>query len=152
MYRAQVGYLTRSTAKTTGESDGKRDLLDVTAGMTMGDLSVDIEFASLKDDAKNTLTGANDSEDPGTGVFALVTYKLMDGLTLGVRYETTDKITVADTNFATATKGDSYGAAVHYKLTPEVETRAEYIGYTYKTLADVSATASRFNVAALYRF
>jgi hypothetical protein len=138
MWRAQFGYLTRSEQKTgagTNEHDD-RVLMDLIVGMTMDKLMVDVEYATLKSPNKDTLTTAaapsaeaTDEEDDGTGLLALVSYKLTDEFTAGVRYEMIDNDPAASGNFKEAT---AYGLAVHYNLSANMQLRGEYDTIDYK--------------------
>ncbi len=149
--RVQVGYMTRPMTKVNGIDKATRSLLDVTAGTTLGNFTLDIELAQVTDPVKNTLTPLDsaDTEKAGTGMFLLATFKVMDELLLGARYES-----ISDDPARTALKSaTSIGASVHYKITPEFEARTEYIGNSYK---DVGATTkrddSRISIGALATF
>lgn len=154
MWRAQLAYLTRSTNKagTTPAEHDSRTLMDLTAGVTLPfGLMVDLEYAMLKDPSKNVLTtAANDSEDDGTGLLALVSYKINDDFTAGVRYEMLDKAPSA----GTWDKATDYGVALHYNLDANFQARAEYLMYNYDPIATGAKDydESRFAVGVLASF
>lgn len=162
MFRAQLGYLSRSTNKVNSAplKHDSRTLTDVTFGVTWEALTVDLEYAMIDDPSKNTLTTnaavaaeSTDSEKDGTGLLALVGYKFTDEFSLGVRYEmlTNDPGLSAQWKDATA-----YGVVVHHKLDENFQARAEYNMYSYDNIS-TAATAkdwdeSRFNLALLASF
>ena len=162
MFRAQLGYLSRSSNKVNSaplEHDS-RTLTDVTFGVTWEALSVDLEYAMIDDPSKNTLTTADapsaeatDSEKDGTGLLALVGYKFTDEFSLGVRYEmlTNDPGLSASWKDATA-----YGVVIHHKLDENFQARAEYNMYSYDNISTAANAKdwdeSRFNLALLASF
>ena len=149
-FRTQLGYMTRPILKANGGSLAGRNLIDFTAGVTVEKFSLDFEYAIVDDPNKNTLTTAdnNDREKVGTGLLVLTSYELSDSFLLGVRYEHLQDDPAATSNRTT----DSYGLSVHYKLSPELDLRSEYVGYSFKNLSDVVWTDSRLNLAVLLKF
>lgn len=146
-YRGQIGYLTRPTVKLDG-SNGARTLTDILLGATFGAFTIDAEYNIVSDPAKNTLTAdPADTEKNGTGLEVLATYKLNDAWLLGARFESLQN----DPGNGFKESGSS-GVAVHYRVAPELETRAEYSTMTYKTAGDLKWDQSYFNVGALFFF
>lgn len=150
-YHGQVGYMSRSINKAGSDIKGDRSLIDVTAGTSMGALSVDLEYSSVRDQNKNGLTAdTTDTEDPATGIFALVSYKFSDALMLGVRYESLSNFIYGA---ATAVdKVDSYGLSLRSKVSADLELRAEYIGYSFTPIAGTDWDDRRFSFASLVTF
>lgn len=133
MWHAQFGYTSRSVVKQQTTIDNSkhddRTMMDLIVGMNMNNLAVDIEYTTIKDPSKQVLTAAtDDSEDDGTGLLALVTYKMNDDLSLGVRYEMIDNDPGKDNTYKEAT---AYGVAVHYNMAANMQFRAEYDAIDY---------------------
>lgn len=150
LFHAQAGYMTRAINKANGDGNGTRTLTDLIVGTTWQGFALDVEYNILANANKNTLTPAdpNDTETNGTGLLALASYKFNDSWMAGVRYEQlSDDPSSASWKSATAT-----GAAVHYRVSPELELRAEYTGYNFKNTSDVKWTESRSNIATLILF
>lgn len=149
-FRTQLGYMTRPIFKASGGALAGRNLIDITAGISVNKFSLDVEYAIVDDPNKNTLTTSDntDREKPGTGFLVLAAYEISDNLLLGGRYEHLQDDPAA-ANLKTV---DSYGLSGHYKLSPELELRSEYIGYSFKNLSDVSWDDSRINFAFLIKF
>ena len=142
--------MTRPIFKASGGALAGRNLIDITAGISVNKFSLDVEYAIVDDPNKNTLTTSDntDREKPGTGFLVLAAYEISDNLLLGGRYEHLQDDPAA-ANLKTV---DSYGLSGHYKLSPELELRSEYIGYSFKNLSDVSWDDSRINFAFLIKF
>ncbi|MFN9067630.1 MAG: porin, partial [Bdellovibrionales bacterium] len=106
-YRTQFGYLRRQIKNADDTHGGQRSLLDFTLGATWGLFSIDLEWAQVTNDRKNTLTPTDsaDKEDPGQVFLILPTVKLGDSWLLGLRYENLDN-DPASANFE---KAQSYG-------------------------------------------
>lgn len=149
-YRSQVGYMARPIKKADGTEMSTRSLVDITAGATFGNISVDAEYSVVTDPSKNTLTASDntDSENAGTGLLILPSFRASDSVLLGLRYEH-----IQDDPAALALKsGNAYGLSVHYRVSTDLELRAEYNSYLFKDTSDVSWSDSRSNIAALLNF
>jgi Putative beta-barrel porin-2, OmpL-like. bbp2 len=146
-YRGQIAGMSRSLLKASGDSFENRVLVDVLFGTTLGNFSIDLEFTSLSDPGKNSLTPVDntDLENSGTGTLLLATYKLNDQLTVGGRYEMLNEDPTGS-SFSTV---NAETAGIHYRISPDFEIRSEYMMYHFKNTADVKWNDSRFNVAAV---
>lgn len=148
--RGQIGAMSRLIDKASLTERANRVLYDVTLGATLADFSLDVEYSSISDPYKNTLTSDNntDLEKPGYGVLALLSYKVVDELKLGLRHE----IIKNDPGATNLKSIVSSGAAVHYNLTQSLTLRGEYIAYSFKNLSDVEWKDTRLNLSALMSF
>ncbi len=150
MYRGQVGYLSRGTKKAGVLENGQRALLDVTAGITWAGISFDVEYSSLADDGKNTLTSSGtDKEDAATGMMALVSYAVTDALSVGARYETIKNDPLReDIDKETAT-----ALGVSYTWSPAFQTKVDGIQYVITPVgSSTERTDKRFEIASVFRF
>jgi hypothetical protein len=151
MYRGQIGYLSRGIRKANAVDNGQRALLDVTAGITWAGISFDLEYSSLADDSKNTLTSTvnTDSEDTATGMMALVTYGVTDALTVGVRYEA-----IANDPYLESTdKATATALGVSYTWSPAFQTKLDGIQYVITPVGSgTERTDKRFEIASVFRF
>lgn len=151
MYRGQVGYLTRGIRKSNNTENGQRALLDVTAGITWAGVSFDVEYSSLADDSKNTLTSSNtaDQEDAATGMIALVTYAVTDSFSVGARYETMSNDPAKESNDKTT----ATALGVSYTWSPAFQLKADGIQYvTTPVGSSTESTDKRFEIASVFRF
>ena len=150
LIRAQIGYMSRLVYKPTGTDTGPRTLTDATLGATWKDLSIDFEYASVADANKNTLTSTDsgDMENAGDGGLVLLSYKVMEPMLLGVRYEKLRN----DPGAASLDTAEDYAASIHWKVSPQLELRSEYMAYKYIRLDGTDWNATRFSVASLITF
>jgi len=148
--RSQVGYMSRPIRKANASGMGSRSLLDATLGTTLGAFTLDLEFSQVSDANKNTLssTNNNDQEKSGVGYLALATYRVLEPLLLGVRYEEIRH----DPSNASLESGKAKGVSVHYRLAPELELRSEFVDYRFVNVSKASWNDSRFNFAAVFTF
>lgn len=148
--RGQVGYMSRSIIAANGTDRADRSLIDATAGTTLGPFTIDFEFGVLNDPSKNTLTAgdATDREEAGLGFLALATYKIIDPLLIGFRYEHLDK----DPGGTGISQANAYGGSLHYKLNSQLELRTEYVYNMFKQIDGTPWDNRRFNVATLFYF
>lgn len=149
-YRLQLGYLTRPMKKLDGLTWSQRDYVNVTAGVTFGNLSFDAEYDQLTDPTKNTLTtgDSTDVEKASTGYMGLLSYKFGENWLVGLRYEALKD----DPLKASIESADSEGLAIHYKLSTDVELRQEFINYNYKNLAGDKWSNTRILFGAIWGF
>lgn len=152
MFRAQAGYLTRPVNKASGEKNGSRSLIDVTAGVTFGPIMLDVEFASLQDQSKNTITPADssDSEKAATGILGLLTYNFIEDWSGSFRYELAEN----DPALEDFKKTTSYAAVINYKYDTNIQLRAEYVNIKNTLISDpnVSWQQNRTILSGLYYF
>lgn len=125
MARFQLGYLTREMKDlATVPGDSRRNYMNAVAGVTYGPVSVDVEYTTIHNPKKNTLTdSATDEENDGRGVGVYVTYNLNDSWRLAGRYEmlTDDP---GSLNYYKATSG---AGQVQYKIQDGLAVRAELV-------------------------
>ncbi len=152
MLRGQVGYLVRPINKASGVGGGRRDLIDVTAGATLGKFSLDLEYSMLGDDSKNTLTplDTTDKEANGIGFLALASYNLTDKWSLGLRFEHLEN----DPGQIGYLREDAYAVGGHFKWLPSLETRVELVQYRYQEVAlpGQNLIDNRFEISNIFSF
>jgi hypothetical protein len=150
--RLQAGYMARPINKASGSVDGNRNLMDATVGATVGKLSVDLEYAVLADDSKNTLTSADttDKENNGTGLLLLTSYSLDDTWSLGMRAERLAN----DPGQLGLSRQDALAFGVHYKWNSSLETRTEWTQYKYQQISQPSIDLSdrRLEISNIFSF
>ncbi|MGZ3727046.1 MAG: outer membrane beta-barrel protein [Pseudobdellovibrio sp.] len=146
----QIGAMSRSILKADNTGLTDRVLLDATLGVAIDDYTLDLEYDSLLDPSKNTLTplDSTDSEDPAVGIMVLASYKITDPLMIGLRYEEVEN----DPTASGIKTSVSLGGSIHYKVSSELELRAEYIGYDYTAVTGTTYNDTRYNLAALFSF
>lgn len=149
-YYVQVGYMSRSINEASGLTSGKRSLLDVYAGGNLGQFIYSFEYSLLSDSSKNSLTSGNsgDKEKAGVGYLSLLAYQYNPEFQIGVRIEYVKN----DPTAQGIKSSSSAGLSLHYRLTPELELRSEYIAYKNKSVSENKWDDSRFNLAALVTF
>jgi predicted porin len=149
-YRAQLGYLSRKIKKADDTHGGQRSLVDLTLGATWGVFSIDLEWAQVTNDRKNTLTPSDsaDKEDPGQVFLILPTVKLGDSCLLGLRYENLDN-DPASANFE---KANSTGLTAHYTLNENFKLRTEFTKTEYETLSGAKGDQTRGSILGLFSF
>lgn len=149
MIHAQVGYLSRPVARKDGVGRGDRALLDAVVGVTHGPFAFDVEYARLSDPAKATLQPADPAaaERAGNGLLLLGSYKIGD-FTFGARFERVQ----GDPAKIKQDEATSWGATVHYRLSPDLELRSEYMDVRYTPVGAESVGGGRFQVSALVTF
>jgi len=142
--------MARPIKKADGLEMSNRSLVDVTAGATFGKLSLDMEYSIVSDPSKNTLTAADntDLENAGTGLLILPTYRVSEPLLLGLRYEQAQD-DPASISVKTAT---AFGLSAHYRLSEDLEIRAEHNKYRFTDTSDLSWSDSRSIISALLNF
>ncbi len=144
-YRIQVGYLTRPINKAGTTTVGMRSLIDVTAGLTLGKFTADVEYAILADENKDKLTAdPTDKESSGTGLLALVAYNCDDNWAFAARAERVEKLTTD--------KLSSLGVGAHYKWNSTLHTRLDNIQTTTEVAAGDKTTDNRFEISNLFYF
>lgn len=144
--RGQVGYLTRPIMTADKASSKDRSLVNVTAGVTIGNLAIDAEYDLLNDPNKNSLTAdAGDFEVAAQGVLLLTSYKLTDAFLVAAKYEYFNN----DPAGASIDTAQAYGLTFHYRIAPEVELRSDYVGFAYKNTASQVWNENRFNIGAV---
>ncbi len=152
MLRGQIGYMTRPINKANGATDGTRSLVDITAGLTLGKVTADLEYSILADDSKITLTptNINDKESSGTGILVMLGYTCDDNWSLGLRAEQVDK----DPGQLGQDKQKSLGIGAHYKWNAQLETRIDNIQTKSTALAGLTdeLTDNRFEISNLFYF
>jgi hypothetical protein len=148
-FHTQAGFMTRSIGKAAATSSGQRSLLDIIVGGAFGNFTYDLEYVSLNDASKNTLTASDssDKETAATGYFTLLSYKITPDFQIGARFEY-----IQNDPTAQSKSTRSAGGSLHYKLTPELEIRTEYIAYKNKGIAGNKWDDSRFNFATVVVF
>jgi hypothetical protein len=155
-YRSQLGYLTRQIKKADDTHGGQRSLLDLTLGATWGIFSLDLEWAQVTNDHKNTLTPSDstDTEDPGHVVLVLPTVKLGDSWLLGLRYEILEKDPNGNNDPIAATfeNANSLGLTAHFKLNEYTKLRAELTKTEYETLNGSKGDQTRGLLMGLFSF
>ena len=149
--RGQAAYITRKIQRAVGGVNyGRRSVTDLILGTTLGGFSFDLEAAFVSDANKNTLTSTDsaDLENAGQAYMVLASYRVIEPLLLGARYEWTRN----DPSAQSIDRGTAAGFSVHYRLAPELELRSEYVDYQFKNLTGTKWNASRFNLAAVLTF
>ncbi len=149
-YRVQVGALSRPINTADLGSRANRVLGDLTAGITFGIFSLDLEYNQISDPSKNSITplDVTDLEKSGSGFLTLISLKPIDELVLALRYEMIED----DPAGLGLKSANAFGASVHYRLASELELRTEYVGYNYKDMNDLKWNDSRFNIATVLTF
>jgi len=151
-WRAQIGYMGRPINKASGLGEGSRTLLDTTLGATVGKFSVDVEYAVLADDSKNTLTPADsaDKEKNGIGFLLLTSYGLDEKWSVGARIEHLEN----DPGQVGINRDDAIALGVHYKWNSSLETRTEWNQYRYQQISQPSLNLidNRVEVSNIFCF
>lgn len=149
-WHGQLGSMARPISKADGSALATRSLIDVTLGTKLGAFAVDADFSQVADPSKNTLTPTDntDSEKPGSAVLVLATYELSKPWLLGLRYEHLQN----DPGQLSLKNAQSEGASVHYKVSPDLETRLEYINYNFQDISEQTWNDSRLIFSALVFF
>ena len=148
--RGQIGYLTRPISKADQSGFAGRNLIDSTAGLTLGRFSLDLGFSIVNDPSKNTLTpsDSSDLEKASIGYLAIGTYKLGDLWSIGVRYEN-----VKNDPAATSTiSAQDITTGAHYRLSSELEIRSEIGLYNFENATSIKWNETRFNLATVINF
>ena len=148
--RSQLGAMTRLINKASGLERADRVLLDATIGSTLGAFSFDLEYTSISDPNKNTLTADNnmDLENSGTGIMLLASYKFTSRFTASLRGERVND----DPTGGNLKSIESSAATTNYLLSDDLSLKAEFVSYRFKNLSDTAWNESRLIFSGLLIF
>ena len=141
----------RSVLRARGPPDyGSRVLMDFLAGLHLGDFTMDLQYTTLDNPNKNTLTPADntDKENPASGMQVQLTYRPIEEILLAARYERLTN----DPGLISALNEDSWGVALHYRFHPMLEARTEYISTNYHLVSEETWKSNRFSIGAVFTF
>ena len=150
-YRFQIGNLVRPILASNSNVLKLRNLYDLTFGGTFGYLSLDFELTKLSDPSKNILTAdPMDSEKDGIGFLSLITLNPWEKVSTSFRFEKLDN--AASGLSADRVKINTIGVNTKWKISDNLEGRAEIINENYETLSSSKWSIQRALISSVLSF